>query len=128
MIELRMKSWNKFAAAVDEAKLRRWLQTVAQEAERAFKKMRRFPPASRTNQYPAIRTGRLRASIRSEIRGRSVIIGSNMYYSSFLRSGTIHMDRRKMSDNALEEGIQAAKTRAGKWVGWSRLAGKLGNI
>ena len=37
----------------------------------------------------------------------SVTIGTSMPYSGFLRRGTSKMARRKMSDNALEEGMKA---------------------
>jgi phage gpG-like protein len=119
MIEISLKSWAPFAAQVDEAKLQRWLKVVGEESVKAFKKMGKYPPASRPSQYPSVRTGRLRASITSLVQGHTVIVGSHMPYSIYLREGTIHMPRRKMSDNALQEGIEKAKKRAGKWVGWS---------
>ena len=78
-----------------------------------------YPPASAPGAWPNNRTGRLSASIRSEVTSDSVTIGTNTHYSGYLRNGTSRMARRKMSDNALEEGIRAAG-RLTKWVEWSR--------
>jgi phage gpG-like protein len=120
MIEISLKSWAPFKAQRDKRAFNRWLKVVAQESEKAFKKMKKYPPASKSGQYPAVRTGRLRASISTIVTEDSVVIGTHMPYSSFLRYGTRKMARRKMSDNALKEGIAAAKKRASKWVGWSK--------
>lgn len=46
-------------------------------------------------------------------------IGTNRPYSIFLRMGTSRMARRKMSDDALKEGMRAAG-RMGRWVEWAR--------
>jgi hypothetical protein len=63
------------------------------------------------------RTGSLLASIKYEMGGDEVTVGSNMYYSRYLREGTLPMGgRRKMSDDALEEGMKHA--RLGRWVEW----------
>jgi phage gpG-like protein len=120
MIEISFKQWAPFWAKRDKRAFNRWLKVVAMESEKAFKSgMGNFPPASTPRQYPSVRTGRLRASISSQITNDSVTIGTHMPYSGYLRYGTRHMARRKMSDNALKEGMAAAKKRAGKWVGWS---------
>jgi len=77
-----------------------------------------YPPASAPGAWPNSRTGRLKSSIRSVVTSDSVTIGTSMPYSGFLRSGTSKMARRKMSDNALEEGVKAG--RLGRWVEWTR--------
>jgi hypothetical protein len=65
------------------------------------------------------RTGGLLGSIRTEVSASEMTIGTNQPYSIFLRQGTSRMGgRRKMSDDALKEGMQGA--RLGKWVEWSR--------
>jgi len=121
VIEISFKKWAPFWATRDAAAFRRWLQVVAEESTKAFKGgMKQFPPASKARQYPSVRTGRLRASISTQITNDSVTIGTHMPYSGYLRYGTSRMSRRKMSDNALKEGMAAAKKRAGKWVGWSK--------
>jgi len=120
MIEISFKAWAPFEAKYDKRAFKRWLDAVARESEKAFKKMGSYPPASRPGQYPAVRTGALRASIRTRVTNDSVEISSNRPYSGYLRHGTRKMQRRKMSDNALQEGIEAAKRRSSKCVGWSR--------
>jgi len=119
-IEISFKEWAPFWATRDKAAFRRWLQLVAKESEKAFKKMKDYPPASTPGEYPAVRTSVLRGSIESQVTDTAVIIGTRTPYSGFLRYGTRKMRRRKMSDNALKEGMAAASKRAGKWVGWSR--------
>lgn len=119
MIEISFRQWAPFWAKRDKVAFRRWLKVVAAESEKAFKKMGYYPPASSPNQYPAVRSGRLRASIKSKVTDTMVEISSNTPYAGYLRHGTRKMARRKMSDNALKEGMAAAKRRAEKWVGWS---------
>jgi len=118
-IELSFKEWAPFWAKRDKAAFKRWLNAVAQESEKAFKRMGKYPPASKPSEYPAVRSGRLRASIKTRVTDTFVEISSNTSYSHFLRHGTRKMARRKMSDNALKEGLAAAKKRAKSWVGWS---------
>jgi phage gpG-like protein len=120
MIEISLKSWAPFKAKHDKAAFRRWLKVVAEESHKAFKKgMKQYPPASKKGQYPSNRTGRLQRSITTRVTDDSVVIGTHMPYSGYLRMGTRKMARRKMSDNALKEGIAAATKRSSKWVGWS---------
>lgn len=118
-IEISFKEWAPFWAKRDKAAFRRWLNLVAKESEKAFKKMGHYPPASRPSEYPAIRSGKLRASIRTKVSDTHVEISSNTPYAGYLRHGTRKMQRRKMSDNALKEGLAAAKKRAKTWVGWT---------
>jgi phage gpG-like protein len=121
MIEISFKEWAPFWAKRDKAAFKRWLKVVAQESEKAFKGgMKSYPSASRPGQYPAVRTGKLRSSVSSRVTDNSVIVGSSTPYAGYLRYGTRKMARRKMSDNALKEGMAAAKKRASKWVGWSK--------
>src|SRR5262245_29438183 len=115
-ITISFTPWRKFHAFKDKAVIRRWLKTVADASEKAFKNMKGYPPASSPGEYPAIRTGNLRGSISTVVTDDSMTIGSNMYYSWFLRKGTTRMARRKMSDNALQEGMNASSL--GRWVRW----------
>jgi phage gpG-like protein len=117
-ITIEFEPWSPFRARKNKAAIRSWLKGIGEASERAFKNMKGYPPASSPGEYPAIRTGRLRGSINHEVTDDSVTIGSNMPYSIFLRSGTSRMARRKMSDNALQEGMRGA--RLGRWVEWTR--------
>ena len=113
-------SIRSFHAKYDKRAFKRWLQIVARESEKAFKGgMKGYPLAPKPClRHPAIRTGALRASIRTRVTDNAVEISSNRPYSGYLRSGTRKMQRRKMSDNALKEGIEKAKRLSKKWVGW----------
>lgn len=115
---IEFRPWRPFIARKKPQVIKRWLKSVGDAGTEAFKNMKRYPPASTPAQYPAIRTGALRGSIRAVVTNESVTIGSNMFYSIFLRQGTSKMARRKMSDNALQEGM--TKARLGRWVEWSR--------
>ena len=119
-ITISLTPWAPFHARKKDEEIHRWLRAVGDASERAFKGgMRGYPPASSAGQYPAIRTGRLMSSIRYRLDGaNAVTIGSNTPYSRYLRQGTSRMERRKMSDNALQEGI--GRARLGRWVEWSR--------
>lgn len=119
-IELQFSPWSPFRARKNTAEIQSWLQSIAIAAEAAFKGgMGKYPPASSPGAWPNIRTGNLHGSIRTEVTADSMTIGSNMRYSIFLREGTSRMARRKMSDDALQEGMKAG--RLGHWVEWSRL-------
>lgn len=119
MITIEFKPWRPFIARKKPAEIKRWLKAVGVASEAAFKKMGKYPPASSPGEYPHVRSGRLRKSIRHVATNHDVTIGSNMFYSIFLRTGTSKMARRKMSDDALKEGMQ--KARLGRWVEWSRM-------
>jgi phage gpG-like protein len=68
--------------------------------------------------WPYSQSGKLKGSIDSRVTDNSVTIGTNTPYSLFLRHGTSKMARRKMSDDALREGMKHG--RLGKWVEWVR--------
>ena len=121
-IEIDFKAWAPFHAKYDKAAFKRWLKIVARESEKAFKGgVKGYPPASKTGQYPSVRTGRLRSSIRVEVIANGVEVSTNTPYSGYLREGTHRMGgRRNMSDTALKEGIEKAKKLSRKWVGWER--------
>lgn len=116
-MNLEFDAWDKFHAGMNKEEYQRWLHSVAFQSVRIFKRMSKYPPASSEGEYPAQRTGRLRASIRGDVTGTAVVVSTNTPYSKWLREGTSRMGRRKMSDNALEEGIAAAG-RLKKWAGW----------
>ncbi|MBO4228446.1 hypothetical protein [Bradyrhizobium neotropicale] len=116
MIQLEFTPWNEFYARKNTGEIEGWLQRVAKASEQAFRAgaSRAYPPASSPGAWPARRTGGLLGSIATEVTSTSMTIGSNMPYSKYLRQGTSKMARRKMSDNALQEGMFRA--RLGRWV------------
>jgi hypothetical protein len=130
------RPWRRFRANQDEAVVHRFLEEAGQASVAAFKKGNRsaksgqiykrrrsagYYRASSPGEYPAIDTGDLDASISYEVSGNRMDIGSNMFYSKFLREGTGKMARRKMSDDALQEGVKDARSFLKGWVEWKRL-------
>ncbi len=119
-ITIEFQPWGRFYARKRNEEIRRWLKTVGDAGVDAFRGgMGNYPPASDPGAWPNNRTGRLGRSIRSVVSTDEVTIGTSMFYSIFLRRGTSKMARRKMSDNALQEGMK--KARLGRWVEWSRI-------
>jgi phage gpG-like protein len=123
VIEISFEPWSEFHARKKDIK--GWLQRVAAASEGAFRKgaSRQWAggksKGSQPGQWPMQRSGGLLGSIKTEVGALHMTIGTNQEYSSFLREGTSRMHgRRKMSDDALKEGM--SKARLGKWVEWSR--------
>jgi len=117
---IEFSPWGRFHARKKQEEIRRWMQAIGDAGTRAFRSgMGNYPPASSDGAWPHSRTGRLKATIRSVITNESVTIGTSAPYSGFLRRGTSKMARRKMSDDALEEGMRAGKL--GRWVEWSKV-------
>jgi hypothetical protein len=117
--EIEFSPWGQFHARKKTEEIRRWLRSVGDAGVEAFKGgMGKYPGPSAPGAWPNSRTGRLSGSIRSVVTSDSVTIGTSTPYSGFLRRGTSKMARRKMSDNALEEGMKAG--RLGRWAEWSR--------
>jgi hypothetical protein len=122
---IEFSPWGRFRAIKRQGEIHRWLRAIGEAGTEAFRSgMGRYPPASAPGAWPNSRTGRLKSTIRYEVGGGgafhdTVTIGTDMPYSIFLRHGTSKMARRKMSDNALKEGMKAG--RLGKWVGWERI-------
>jgi len=73
-------------------------------------------------EYPAMDTGALYRSAGKTSSAARAEIGTNMFYSKFLREGTKKMRRRKMSDTAMRQGIDQSRRMMKHWVVW-----KLGN-
>jgi hypothetical protein len=118
-ITIEFSPWGQFHARKKTEEIRSWLQRIGKASEEAFRGgMGQYPDASAPGAWPNSRTGGLKGSIRSVVTSDSVTIGTSMPYSGFLRHGTSKMARRKMSDNALKEGMHAG--RLGRWVEWSR--------
>ncbi|MEY9493747.1 phage gpG-like protein [Bradyrhizobium elkanii] len=118
---MQFTPWREFQAVKRPEVISAWLRGIAKASEQAFRAgaSRAYPPASAPGAWPARRSGGLLGSIETEVTASSVTIGTNQRYSKFLREGTSRMARRKMSDNALKEGMFRA--RLGRWVEWQRL-------
>jgi hypothetical protein len=121
---IEFSPWGKFYARENKAEIRRWLRSIGQAGTEAFRNgMGKYPPASAPGAWPNSRTGSLKSTINYEVGGGgafeySVTIGTDMHYSKYLREGTSRMARRKMSDNALKEGVRVGRLH--KWVEWAR--------
>ena len=118
---IEFSPWGQFHARKKREEIHRWLWGIGFAGSEAFRSG--MKQGSRTNrsapgEWPHSQTGRLKGSIHFEATDSSVTIGTSMPYSGFLRSGTSKMARRKMSDNALKEGME--HSRLGRWVEWSR--------
>lgn len=134
-LTLKFKPWRDFGAVIDTRKISKFLDETGDEAKKAFQKGNRSAKsgdyytgksgrrirASSPGQYPAIDTGALDASITVRRSIFSVTIGTTVFYAKFLRYGTVRMRRRKMSDNALEEGIVKSRKHLEGFVKWRRL-------
>jgi|SRR4029077_12639149 hypothetical protein len=120
-IEISFQPWGYFRAVKDNSSIQAWLDAIGEAAEAAFRGgMGGYPPASAPGAWPNTRSGGLIGSIAHETSSTEMTIGTSMAYSGFLRHGTSRMARRKMSDNALQEGMKAGAGRLGHWVHWSR--------
>lgn len=131
-LTINFTGWRNFTARINQPVIKRFLVVTGKESEKAFKRGIASPKAGRTytgnsgrrirasapGQYPAKDTGNLEASIKTVLRPLDVTIGTTMYYARFLREGTRFMARRKMSDNALQEGIKAARPKLKGFVTW----------
>src|SRR5438105_1493902 len=109
-ITIEFTPWRSFRARKRPEEIKRWLHAIGDAGVQAFQGgMGGYPPASAPGAWPNSRSGRLKGTIRSEVTESSVTIGTNTPYSMYLRRGTTRMKRRKMSDNALAEGIKAGR-------------------
>jgi phage gpG-like protein len=131
---IRFSGWRDFEAQKDRSVIRRFLDQVATDSEKAFKRGMRSKKSGKTysgrsgkrirasaaGEYPAIDTGELDASIGTRTTDTETTIGTNKFYAKFLREGTGKMARRRMSDDALTEGIKTARHRLKGFVTWKR--------
>ena len=87
---------------------------------RIYRRKRGYHQASAPGEFPANDTGRLLASMKRSVSSDEAKIGTNMFYAKYLREGTRKMARRKMSDDAIKEGVEVNKGRAKGWVAWRK--------
>lgn len=123
--------WGLFEAFRDKSIDKRFLDAAAHESEDAFRtglassKSGIHHPglprrSSAPGEYPANQRGALRSSISSVVGSDEMTVGSNVFYSIFLRGGTRFMARRKMSDDALKEGVPRARSVLKGFARWRR--------
>jgi phage gpG-like protein len=132
MFEIDFTPWPTFTANRDKAVDKRWLSNIQKEGVAAFKAGINGPHTgnigrrkgggtfirSAAGEYPARDSGDLLRSLKGQSDQKEAVIGTNVEYSKYLRLGTGKMARRKMSDNALKDGIQAAPAP----IGWVKFA------
>ena len=133
-MELVFKPWRTFYAMLDEKVIRGFLVATARDSERAFKEGIASPKhgrlyrrsggrthrASAPGEYPARDSGATERSISSRVRKREATIGTSTFYARFLAEGTSRMAPRRMSRDALEEGIETARHRLKGFATWKR--------
>lgn len=129
--------WRKFVAFYNRANVRSFLKDAADTSEKTFKdgvadgpktgriyrrkgRLHQASVGRARAEYPANDTGALRASIRSRVGTNEAEVGSNMFYSNFLREGTSRMVRRKMADDALTESLPSVRARMKAFAEWKR--------
>ena len=116
---LQFTPWRKFRPELNEAGIHQYLHALAKNTHRAFQAgMSASSVPSSPGAYPGVRTGRLRGSIRTEVKAREMTVGTSMHYSIYLRMGTRKMAARKMSPGALAEGRAATPMSAFQFARW----------
>lgn len=134
MTEISLKPWRNFTAKKDQAVIKNWLHTVREKSQKVFERGINGPHngavARRKNgeiflrstpgQFPARDSGRLLASIKTAQTTTEAVIGTNVEYAQYLRTGTRKMARRKMSDHALRIGAEQSIGASKGWVKWTR--------
>lgn len=120
-ITLQFTSWGEFHARKRPGAVHDWLDDIGKASVEAFRNgmSGHYPPASAPGAWPHNRSGDLKKSIRHEVGGDVLTVGTQEIYAVYLRYGTTRMARRKMSDNALEEGMKSAGN-IKRWVEWTR--------
>lgn len=134
---LIFSGWRKFFAFYNRANVKRFVQDAAETSEdvfrdgvesgpktgRIYRRRRGFHQASVNRagaEYPANDTGALAKSIKSTATATEATVGSAMYYAIFLRNGTSRMQRRKMSDTALQTALPTVRSRMKAFAEWKR--------
>jgi hypothetical protein len=125
MIRLAFEPWRGLTVYRDIDAQRAMLADVARIGRRHMQAGMKGPHTGRTytlrngqrhtasvdqtrREYPAVRTGSLLRSIGTETNATEAKIGTRKSYARYLRTGTIKMKRRRMSDTALHFGAKAA--------------------
>lgn len=133
-MNLTFKGWERFRAWKQASVIKAWLGAVRKDAQQVFKAGMNGPHSgnvgyrkgggrfirSAKGEYPAVDSGALIASMKTNQQIDSATIGTGMYYAKWLRGGSRFMARRKMSDNAIREGAAIAEPKSRGWVAWQK--------
>lgn len=141
-LQLDPTKWPTMVARIDQKVIDRWFRAVRGRSQEAFARGMLGPHTGRLykrtggshrasvdndeKEYAANDSGKLLASLRSKQSKTEVKIGSGdrstqvgkWNYADLLRTGTKKMARRRMSDNALQEGADAARPQSRGWMAW----------
>lgn len=137
MFSFQFRPWGKFWPFYDRKAIRQFLNDGSKIALKNLKDGLKNPPKTgrkyrrrgRLHQasvnrslaeYPAKDTGALFKSASKRVSATEFEIGTGMFYSRFLRDGTRKMERRKMSDTALEESIPEIRKTLRRFAYWKR--------
>lgn len=128
--------WKRFNARKQQRVIRSWLASVGRSTRQEFtrgakgrhtgvvayrKGGGRFRrSAGDGSEYPAIDSGALLKSLRTRLRADSVTTGTDEPYARWLRTGTEHMARRRMTDTALKTAGPEEAHRSRGWVAWNK--------
>lgn len=143
-MSFEFKNWNEFGSTLNRPRISGWLGTVRKEAQDIFKagmlngphtgriyrrkgRLHRASVNSAEAEYPANDTGALLSSLKTRQTKDSATIGTNVFYSRFLRTGTSRMQRRRMSDNAMKESLVKTQSLTG-WVKFARGKQRVRNL
>lgn len=132
-MQLEFIPWRKFWPKRFKQVDRRYLTNIAYSAASAMRKGMRGAHKgsvakrqdgtlfnrSTPDEFPAVDSGKLIASMRTHVRSDEAGIGTNVFYSKFLREGAKHLARRRMSDTALRRAREGNPFPRG-WVAWNR--------
>lgn len=129
-MSLVFSGWRAFTVFRDMARKRAYLNRMAVESERAFRRGiassksgrvyqrsgGRSHQASAPGEYPARDSGRHAATISSRVTANEMVVGSDMFYAKFLRDGTTKMAPRRMSQNALQDALARDRVGVGRFA------------
>jgi hypothetical protein len=128
---INFRPWGRFLAKRDKSVDARFMDAAAHESEDALRKGLASPKSgihhpglprrsSAPGEYPANQSGKLRGSIRTSSSATRMDIGTTAKHAKYLRWGTVKMARRKMSPEAMAEGIPKARSVLRGWVAWAK--------
>jgi hypothetical protein len=120
-ISTSFKAWPPLHVKFDPVAIRAYLEAIGRASTDAFRSGMGSGGRSSPGQYPNVQTGRLRGTIGYEVAEDEVTVKTDTPYSVFLHFGTSKMAKRKMSDDALKEGVErvsSMEVHFAKYYGW----------
>lgn len=122
---IQLKDFKSFTLKKNKMAIPEFLENVGKEYKKAFsrglrarKSGRKYGShtASAAGEFPATRSGKLAASVDYVVKGDTLEVGTNTPYSGYLKTGTRNMAKRKMSAEALKNGLRNANRKFGRWM------------